>query len=261
MSGATSLKERQQAFMVQILSDDAPPPLGWGVRQAAGMEIYRNAYRARLVDALRDTYERTAAYVGEDAFRQAAAHHLITRPPNSWTLDDAGEGFPDTLAELFTADPEVAELGWLEWAMHRIFVERDAQVLGAAGFADAAALFREEDWEGMRLTFIPAIDQRQIHHNIGMVWRAANDGTDDLPDIALATPQTLIVWREAYKPVFIQSDTAEGDALAMMRSGASYGAMCAFLVEQLGEEQAVARAGEMLGRWLHNGMIAALEKA
>lgn len=255
------LASQQSAFMAQVLSDDAPVPAHWGERQAAGMEIYRHAYRTRLVDALRDTYERTAAYVGEDAFRQAAAHHLITHPPTSWTLDDAGELFPETLAQLFPHDPEVAELGWLEEAMHRVFVARDVQPLDAAGFASAAALFRDEDWEMMRLSFLPALEQRDIAHNIGLVWRAVNDSASDMPDITLPDPLSLVVWREDIKPVFIQVDAVEGAALAMMRGGASYGAMCNVLVDRLGEEQAVARAGEILGRWLQNGFITALHKA
>lgn len=257
----TNLANQQSAFMAQVLSDDAPVPRDWSQRQAAGMEIYRNAYRARLVDALRDTYERTAAYVGEEAFRKAAAHHLITHPPTSWTLDDAGEMFPETLAELFRNDPEVAELGWLEWAMHRVFVARDAQPLDAAGFASAAALFRDEDWETMRLSFLPALEQREIAHNIGLVWRAVNDSVSEMPDITLPDPLSLVVWREDIKPVFLQVDAVEGAALAMMRGGASYGAMCAVLLDRLDEEQAVARAGEMLGRWLHNGFITAIHRA
>lgn len=255
----TDLASQQQRFMAQVLDETAPVPESWGARQAAGMDIYRNAYRARLVDALRDTYERTARYVGEDAFRQAAAHHLITRPPNSWTLDDAGAGFADCLLALFAQDPEVAELGWLEWAMHCAFVAADKPPLDAAGFATATALFDEHDWENMRLRFLPGTSLRPVRHDIAPLWRALQDDAESAGDVVaglLEEPLTLVVWREGLKPVFMQVDRIEGEAIALVDAGATYGEVCAMLVSRLGEEQAVARAGEMLGRWLHNGLVA-----
>ena len=255
-----SLADKQREFMAQVLDDERPLPEGWTAREAAGMDIYRNAYRARLVDALRDTYERTAQWVGEDAYRQAAAHHIITRPPNSWTLDHAADGFPDTLRELFKNNPEVAELGWLEWAMHQAFVAADAEPMDAAKFGEVAAGFAEEDWANMRLTFLPGTDQLPIAHDIGVLWRALGEANGEKPDFSAAEPLHCVVWREGIKPVFMQVDSAEGRALQMMRDGETYGAMCEALIDMLGEEEAVAQAGAMLGRWLHNGLIASVSK-
>ncbi|MFT7289295.1 MAG: hypothetical protein ACI87W_003425, partial [Halieaceae bacterium] len=208
MSTAT-LAARQQEFMAHVLDDDRALPAEWTARHAAGMAIYRNAYRTQLVDALRSTYERTARWVGEDAFRQAAAHHVITHPPKSWTLDDAGEGFPDTLRELFTGDPDVAELAWLEWAMHRSFIAADASPMDAAGFGEAAASFHEEDWANMRLSFLPGTYQAPISHDIGKLWRALKQEEVKTPDYSASAPLHCVVWREGLKPVFLQVDAAE----------------------------------------------------
>ncbi|MDP5069580.1 MAG: hypothetical protein NWQ45_01655, partial [Congregibacter sp.] len=59
--------------------------------------------------------------------------------------------------------------------------------------------------------------------------------------------------------VFMQVNAAEGQALSMLLSGASYGETCEALIELLGEEQAATQAGSMLGRWLHQGLIAGLQ--
>lgn len=253
--GAANLAARQQEFLAHLLEDGRTLPDGWTARHAAGMAIYRNAYRARLVDALRDTYERTARWVGEDAFRKAAAHHVISHPPDSWTLDDAGEGFPDTLGELFTDDPEVAELGWLEWAMHRCFVSTDATPMDAAGFGQATASFQEADWASLRLTFMPGTCLAPASHQIGRLWHSLGHEDTEPPDYSAREPLYCIVWREGLKPVFAQVDALEGKALCLMRGGAGYGDACDALIDLLGEEEAVARAGAMLGRWLHRGMI------
>lgn len=249
------LAQRQEHFLGYILDDTRALPTNWNARHAAGLAIYRNAYRARLVDALRETYERTARWVGEDAFRQAAAHHVITHPPKSWTLDDAGAGFADTLNELFAKDREVAELAWLEWAMQRCFVAADAEPMDAAGFGEATAAFAEDDWAHMRLNFLPGTSQTAIAHDIGALWRAL--GQDDpTPDYATSEPLHCVVWREGLKPVFMQVDAAEGAVLSDLLAGKPYGEACDALIDVLGDDLAAARAGAMLGRWLHHGLIA-----
>lgn len=264
MVKAHSLAQRQQDFMAHVLEEGRALPAGWSERHAAGLDIYRNAYRARLVDALRETYERTAKWVGEDGFRQAAAHHLINRPPSGWTLDDAGDGFPETLTELFTDDPAVAELAWLEWAMHRAYVAADAAPMLPADLEQLAASFSEEDWVTMQIVFLPGTDQHVIRHDIGALWAVLEEDSEiaygNGIDVMTSEPAHLVVWRESEKPVFMPVTDAEGRALQMMRSGSSYGAMCEFLLDMLGEDSAIAEAGAMLGRWLHNGLIASISK-
>lgn len=250
--------------MANVLEEGRALPAGWTDRHAAGLDIYRNAYRARLVDALRETYERTAKWVGEDGFRQAAAHHLINRPPSGWTLDDAGDGFQETLAELFADNPEVAELAWLEWAMHRAYVAADAAPIVPAALEQLAASFSEEDWVTMQIAFLPGTDQHVIRHDIGALWAALEEDSEttsgDGIDVMAIEPAHLVVWREGEKPVFMPVSDAEGRALRIMRSGSSYGAMCEFLLDMMGEDSAIAEAGAMLGRWLHNGLIASISK-
>lgn len=251
-----TLAQSQAEFMAHVLAEDHALPDGWSERHAAGLAIYRNNYRTSLVEALRSTYERTAAYVGEDAFRQAAAHHLITHPPKSWTLDRAGDGFPETLRDLFKSDPEVAELGWLEAAMHTAFVAADAAPLDAAGFGEATALFSEDDWSDMRLRFLPGTALAPVAYDIPALWRAIDpEGESPSQADRLEAPMHLIVWREGMKPVFRLVDQAEGEAICALMGGTSYGDTCALLVERLGEEAAIAQAGAMLGRWLHDGLI------
>lgn len=254
----STLAASQADFMAQVLDDDRPLPAGWTPRHAAGLAIYRNAYRARLVDALRDTYERTARWVGEEAFRAAAAHHVIQSPPNSWTLDHVAEGFVEVLEQLFANDPEVADLAWLEWAMHRAFVASDIAPLDTAGFAAASAGFGEEDWAGLRLGFLRSLHLRVLTHDACALWNALAADEFEAPDYSLSAPKAIIVWREGLRPTFMPVDIAEGHVLGRMLDGANYGGMVESLAGEIGDEAAVMQAGAMLGRWLGNGLIADL---
>lgn len=255
-----SLAAAQSAFMAQVLDEDAALPDAWGARHSAGMAVYRNNYRSSLVEALRSTYERTARWVGDDAFRQAAAHHVITHPPASWTLDEAGRGFDTTCAELFTDDPEVAELAWLEWSMMDVFTSRDVPPLDGAGFGAATAEFTEQDWGAMRLSFVPGIAQRLVQHDLLALWNALGSDEFERLDTTLEAPHSCIVWREGERPVFALVDPRKAQALSAMIGGVSYEKACDILAGGVTDEQglqdAAMRAGAMLGRWLNDGLIA-----
>lgn len=248
--------------MAQVLYDEAPLPHGWNERHAAGIEVYRGNYRSSLIEALKSTYERTERWVGEEAFRRAAAHHVIIQPPTSWTLDDAGAGFDATCAELFRNDPEVAELAWLEWAMFRAFVSRDVVPLDADGFTWQTSGFGEEEWSNLRLEFLPGASTSEVSHDMRAIWNAL--GEDELlrPDAALDTPQSVIVWREGERSTFMMGSAEESRAFVALQGGMPYGEMCMMLAgadASIDEaQQAAMRAGALLGRWLNEGLIAAL---
>lgn len=254
----TGLGALQRAMLASIVDIGAGLPEGWTPRQAAGLEIYRNNYRASLLTAMTATFERTVRLVGEDSFRAAAAHHCITHPPTSWTLDLAGAGFAETCARLFAADPDVSELAALEWAMHLAFVARDAVPLDAAGFAQATASFTDEDWSRLTLEFVPGLNVAAARFDLLRLWTSLGEK----PFVAEVLPldQTLaaVIWREGERPVFDLRPDWEGRALAAMRQGETFTDACSILAAELDEETAVREAGAMLARWLNDGLVSAL---
>lgn len=258
-----SLAERQAAFMRAILDDSAPLPSGWGNSQAAGMAVYRGNYRSALMDALANTFERTARYVGEAAYKQASAHHAITHPPAGWTIDEAGAGFDTTCAELFGDNPEVAELAWLEWAMLDVSTAAETPPLDPAGFGAVTAEFGDEDWMGLRVEFQPRATAKQVEHNLTALWNALEEEGQDRPDSSLPKPQGCLVWREGERPTFMLVDPDNAHAFAAMQGGARYGEVIELLAgEEPGEEavqDAAMRAGSFLGHWLQEGLVTGLK--
>jgi len=257
----STLARAQHEFLACVLDDSAPLPAAWGARHAAGMAVYRNAYRARLVDALRETFERTARLVGEDAFRRAAAHHLITRPPTSWTIDLAGEGFAATCAELFANDPDVGELAWLEWAMHRAFTADDAEAMQVAGFAAATANLDADQWDALVLEFLPGTALRPVTHDLVKLWVTLGSASGEADLERLLQPEYVLLWREGDQPVFVLVPEHDGQALAALQRGGSFGEMCAALAARVGPADAAAMAGAMLLSWLELGVVRSIRTA
>lgn len=251
----TLLLRAQDDFLACLLDDAAPLPTGWDARQAAGIAVYRNAYRARLLDALRDTFERTVRLVGDDVFNRAAAHHLISHPPAGWTIDLAGEGFSETCTELFANDPDVAEMAWLEWAMHRAFTAPDGEPLTVAAFAAATAGFEAAQWNELRLELMPGTALRPVTHDLVKLWETLAEPPQASEVEALREPKWVLLWREGERPVFVLVPEADGRALAEIQRGGTFGGVCAALSDNVDTADAAPAAGAMLLNWLELGVV------
>ena len=65
----------------------------------------------------------------------------------------------------------------------------------------------------------------------------------------------ILVWRHDYVSCFRLADSHEEGALHALGDRATFGVVCASLVDNLGEERGTERAGAMLGQWLGEGLI------
>jgi hypothetical protein len=243
-----TLADLQRAFLAHIetgdraIQDSLPP----GARR--GLAVYRHARRANLVACLADTFEKTAAWLGEDAFEAAALEHVAGHPPVSWTLNDYGLGFDDTLAGLYPADPEVAELAWLDWRLRRAFDGPDAVIQPPAELARL-------DWDRAVLRLAPTLALRRSRTNAAALWSAMAAGETPPP---VADPEGavgLAVWRQDLSPRFRSLAAPEYDALEAALAGAPFPELCERLAADADGGDAAAIAGGLLSAWLAEQIV------
>jgi hypothetical protein len=213
-----------------------------------GLDVYRNNYRVQLMACLEATYPHLRAFVGDAAFRHAAAVHIGRRPPRAWTLDAYGAGFEATLRTVFPDNPDVHELAWIEWALATAFVARDAAPL------DSARLARV-DWDRARLGFAPSLQMARLTTNAADIWSALQEGRAPLDAAMLPAPAGVIVWRRGLVARLRVLAGADFEALQLARAAGNFGALCDRLVDRLGADDGVAKAGALLADWIANELL------
>lgn len=211
--------------------------------------VYQNNYRVSLVEALREGHPRLAAWLGEAAFDAAAAHQIDSHPPSSWTLDAYGSEFPAVLAALWPEDPVPADLAAIDRAIGEAFVAPDADPVDAAALAAV-------DWDTAVITPVPSLRQIMVGSNADALWLAL--AADEPAPDAEAAPGLVLVWRQGFEPVMRRADADEARMLRAVADGQGFGAICAGFAEVGDPAEAVTRAGTVLGRWLAEGLIAAI---
>lgn len=123
-----NLLELQQRFKSAIRNEDAPSPEALarlGIRGSsrfpAGdrLEVYRYAYRARMLESLTEDFPSLCELMGAGAFEALCHEYLTQIPSRSPDLGDAGRLLPAFLRENPPWNTrqdhiEAAELDWLE---------------------------------------------------------------------------------------------------------------------------------------------------
>jgi hypothetical protein len=142
-----------------------------------------------------------------------------------------GNAFDRTLRGLYPQEPEVAELGWLDWSWRRAFDGPDAAPIGANAFA-------EVDWNTVILRIAPTPQMSSIATNCAAPWTAISEGRR--PPRAARLPVTALrVWCRELSPQFRSIDSIEMQALLMAAGGGEpYG----HLFRDRGQEGSVERS-------------------
>ena len=245
-----ALFQKELRSWLQEGADDLPA--GLGEAAAPGLRVYKNNYRSQLIGCLEHSFPLTRAWLGDEPFRRACETHVDRIAPSSWTIDAYAQRFPQTLAKLHAFDPEVFELAWLEWALGEAFVGKDEQALGPDDLGTV-------DWDTALIRLSGTMWTIAARTNAGAIWSALFAG--EMPPGAerLEPGFRYLVWRSGFVSRFRTIDAAEFDALLTIAGGATFAGLCASLVEAKGETAGIEAAGEMLGRWILDGLIIGID--
>jgi hypothetical protein len=147
---------------------------GSGLSAAAGLAVYRHAYVARLVGALRELYPRVAAHLGSD-FDPFAERWVREHPPRERSLFHIAPDLADGL------EGALAEVAHLDDARRQVFDDIDDEPLDP----EALRAIPPSEWPTLRL--------RRIRASRLVPTRYEADR--DPPSTAPGEPESLLVWR------------------------------------------------------------------
>jgi len=227
-----------------------------GSRGLAGLEIYANAYFARIRDVLAEYTPVLAAHLGEALFHDLVTAYLLAHPPSHASIRRVGDALPGFLAHpgaglpFRRRAPAAPDLAALELARLDAFDAADAPVAGRASLASIPP----ERWAGLRLRFAPSLRRLWLDWPVERLWAAHQRGAP-LPGIAPLS-HAAIVWRRDERVLHRSLDALEDGCLVAALAGARFGGLCECIAATLGPGEAPARAAGLLAGWLDAGLVA-----
>ncbi|HUG25625.1 DNA-binding domain-containing protein [Piscinibacter sp.] len=255
----TSLLEQQRQLRRMIVAgDDADS--GALLRPRPDREpllrIYRHAYTARLIGALRDNFGVLPHVIGDEAFDALALAYVAAHPSRYPSIRWFGDRLPQFMGERddLVPHPALIDLARMEWALRHAFDAADATPLAAADLAAVGA----EHWPSLVFEPVPSVQLLPMQWAVEPVWRALQSSSDD--DLTTPEPEAhehaLLVWRAGLDNRWRALDTAQAALLRAMLDGRCLGDLCLLAADQVGEADAAATAVAALQSWLADGLLA-----
>ena len=246
----SALAQLQRDLQHHVLSGDAAITAAVNgtpaVPAATRLAVYSNAYRIRLADALGANMPHLRELLGDEEFSAVAARYIDEHPSQFASIRWFGDCLAQELARSHADQPWFAELARWEWALAASFDSQDAPTVGIESLAAVAP----DAWGELRLEFHPSVQQLELASNAQALFKAMSDEQPAPEPALLERPQPWLLWRQDLKTQYRSLDAAETAALAVVRSGGTFGEMCEALCEWHDADEVPLVAAGMLKRWI-----------
>ncbi|MGR8981826.1 MAG: HvfC/BufC N-terminal domain-containing protein [Gammaproteobacteria bacterium] len=258
---AISLSELQQAFQSAVLQlrETTPSFISDSAKASSveRFEIYTEAYRLRLIEALCADYPALKDWLGDEGFDAMGRAYIDASPSDHFSIRWFGRRLPRFLAEtpLYARQPSLKELASFEWALSEAF---DAPESALTDYPQLVAI-DPAYWPSLKLRFHPSLRRIDLDGNAPQIWQASNRKELLPPFTKSSESQAWIVWRQQLKLLFRSLPAEEACALDAFMKGRCFAEVCTGLCEWLDEEQVAMKAAVFLQSWLRDGWIADVE--
>ncbi len=226
------------------------------------LQIYADAYFARLLEVLRSEFPALAHALDEELFAEFVAGYLQAHPASSYTLSDLGAKFPEYLVA--TRPPrEADEPDWADFLIDCCRLERlYAEVFDGPGPELLLQTVPQPDWANIdpgefaasRLILAPWVRlialRFPVHEYISATRR------EESPEIPAPQATWLVVSRREYIVRRAPVPPAEFYLLTALRSGVPVGtALASLAASDRGEDITVEIVEGWFAAWAAAGYL------
>lgn len=251
----TSLSQLQALLQSYVLNGDerllehiASPSGADDPKRRA--EIYSEAYRLRLREALASNYPRLEQLIGSAAFVLLADAYIDTHVSHHRSIRWYGEHLAALLARKHPHQPWLQELAQWEWALASAFDAADAAPISIEHVQHLAP----DAWPSIRLQFHPSLRRLRLHTNAPLLFKALSDDLP-VPQAGATDPTDWLLWRRHLTAHYRSMSPAEAEGLRTMHEGGTFAEMCTKLCDWHSPDDAAVQAAQLFRMWLDDGLV------
>lgn len=263
-SNAGSLGDLQRAFQDYLLArSDAFPAAVRDSRRADRttlLDVYRDGYALRLIEALTTDYPGLMAMAGPADFDHLARAYIARHPSHHPSIRWYGKDLADFIAGTppYSRSPAAAEMARFEWALGEAFDSPDV----APVRAEALMALAPEAWETLSFSTLPSLRRLRVAFEVPQAWQRRTDVEPGNLEVERAVePVVWAIWRPELVSNFRSFEPDEAAMLDALVEGRAFPDLCEVVATFTGEDEAPARAAGLLRAMVEGGMIAGFSHA
>ena len=241
------------------------------------LSVYANAYYARLLECLRDSYPLLVKSIGQEAFDEFAFRYLQSYPSQSYTLNVLGARFADYLESTRPQDDHSSDLpaGWadfvidlarFEWTVTEVFDGPGTEETGILTPEDLSQV-QPAAWPEALLIPAPCLRLCQFRFPLGPYVTALRRG--EQPPPPPAAESFMAVTRVDYRVQRYELDPVAYVLLAALAAGEPVGEAVARAAQRAAsgdsevasDDELAARLHDWFRTWARDGFFIAVQSA
>src|SRR5262245_53303135 len=197
-ANAGSLGDLQRAFQDYLLASSET--FKAAVRDTSKadrttlLDVYRDGYALRLIEALGNDYPGLMAMAGPADFDHMARAYIAAHPSRHPSIRWYGAGVADFLKQTppYNATPAATEMAQFEWALSAAFDSADVTPIAADGLIALAP----DAWETLSFTALPSLQRLTFAFEAPQAWqRRAEIEPGNLEVARAPEPVVWAIWR------------------------------------------------------------------
>ncbi len=227
------------------------------------LKVYGNAYYARLLECLRESFPVTAKMLGKETFDQFAFGYLQQFPSTSYTLGRLGDSFFDYLQQTRPDREQRAagEISWpdllidlahLEWTIEQVFDGPGVEHAAPLSVEQLAAI-PVDRWEEARLVPVECLRLLKFSFPVNEYFTAVRN--DESPPMPSPEPSWLGVTRRDYIVRRIPLSRPQYVLLSALQHGVTVGEAIERAAKEVDD---LDRLAADLRQWFHQWAAAQL---
>jgi hypothetical protein len=223
------------------------------------LDVYRDGYALRLIEALTTDYPGLMAMAGPADFDHMARAYIAAHPSHHPSIRWFGKDVADFLGSTppYSRTPAAAEMARFEWALGEAFDSPDATPVTA----DALVALPPEAWETLAFTPLPSLRRLTLEFDVPQAWQRREDVEPGNLEVERAARSVRwAIWRPELVSNFRSLDEDDAALLDALADGRTFPELCEAIARFTGEEQAPARAAGLLRAWVEGGLIAGFRR-
>lgn len=228
-----------------------------GFSRSERLDVYHQAYRLRLVEALRNDFPALECYVGAEAFAELCEAYIAVNPSRHASLRWLGERMPAFLREheKTQANIVLAELAEFEWSQVMAFDATDEAPITVGVLASLPP----EQWMALTLVFHKSLQTYACYSNAPSLWYALITEQTPIGVEINSEMSDWLVWREQLQVVYRRLERPEAEALQLFLSHRDFATVCEALCQWIEPEQVPLHAARYLQGWILAGLVTAID--
>ena len=256
-SDLSPLKSLQQQMLAWL--QDANPQIRQSltgtekVSAEIRLDIYANAYRFRLIEALQDTFPALHTLLGDEDFFNLGIQYLTARPSKHFSLRYFGHQMSAFLktAQDYKDQPILSEMAEFEWLLRDAFDAADSSNLNI----QALQQINPQSWLELRFVFHPTVNRVDLSFNTPQLWQAIDQEEPPIDIVKNDYPVAWCIWRKDLRTLYRSMDVDEAWAMDAMLSGQNFSEICSGVCEWIDEQHAALRVAGFIQNWVNEGLI------